>query len=156
MRLQDEQRRGISLGQYVKRRNGVSLGGSGALQNMLQRSFGARSFAGFWRYWNPIFGYYLGKYIYSPTSRLTPRWLALLVTFLICGALHDTVTLLFRGTTQFLFTFWFFFFSLGVILGERMGLNMAQRPFWFRAAIHLTYLSICLVLAILSQRIIVH
>lgn len=150
---QKGQRRGISLGQYVRRRNGVSLGGSGSLKNMLQRSFGARSFAGFWRYWNPIFGYYLGRYVYSPTSRFAPRWLALLVTFLICGGLHDIVTLLFRGSTQFLFTLWFFFCSLGVMLGEKLGLNMVQLPLWLRAAIHFMYLSTCLILAISAQRL---
>lgn len=151
MESQRGQRRGISLGQYVKRRNGVSLGGSGSLRNMLQRSFGARSFAGFWRYWNPIFGYYLGRYVFRPVSRSAPRWLALLVTFLICGGIHDLVTLLFRGSTRFLFTLWFFFFSLGVILGEVLGLNMAQRSPWFRAATHLVYLSTCLILAISAQ-----
>lgn len=150
---QKRQRRGISLGQYVRRRNGVSLGGSGSLKNMLQRSFGARSFAGFWRYWNPIFGYYLSRYVYSPTSRFAPRWLALLVTFLICGGLHDIVTFLFRGWTQFLFTLWFFFFSLGVMLGEKLGLNMVQLPLWLRAAIHLMYLCTCLILAISAQRL---
>lgn len=150
---QKRQRRGISLSQYVRRRNGVSLGGSGSLKNMLQRSFGARSFAGFWRYWNPIFGYYLSRYVYSPTSRFAPRWLALLVTFLICGGLHDIVTFLFRGWTQFLFTLWFFFFSLGVMLSEKLGLNVVQLPLWLRAAIHLMYLSTCLILAISAQRL---
>lgn len=153
MRLSKGPHREISLSQYVRRRNGVPLGGSGSLQNMLRRSFGARSFAGFWRYWNPIFGYYLGKYVYNPASRFAPRWLALMFTFLICGGLHDIVTLLFRGTTQFLFTFWFFFFSLGVIIGEKMRMNMVQRPMWLRAAVHLTYLSICLILAVSVQRL---
>ena len=111
----------------------------------------ATRFAGFWRYWNPIFGYCLGRYVYRPVSRSAPRWLALLVTFLICGGIHDLVTLLFRGSTRFLFTLWFFFFSLGVILGEVLGLNMAQRSPWFRAAIHLVYLSTCLILAMSAQ-----
>lgn len=153
MGLSKGRHREISLRQYVKRRNGVALGGSGSLQNMLQRSFGARSFAGFWRYWNPIFGYYLGKYVYSPTSRFAPRWLALMFTFLICGGLHDIVTFLYRGHTQFLFTLWFFFFSIGVLIGEKMKMNMVQRPFWFRGAVHLIYLSICFILAVSAQQL---
>jgi hypothetical protein len=153
MGLPKGRHREISLRQYVKRRNGVSLGSSGSLQNMLKRSFGARSIAGFWRYWNPIFGYYLGKYVYSPASRFAPRWLALIFTFLICGGLHDVVTFLFRGHTQFLFTFWFFFFSLGVLIGEKMKMNMVEHPFWLRAAVHLIYLSICLILAVSVQRL---
>lgn len=72
----------LSLGQYVRRRNGVPMGASGSFRGMMVRAFGAASFAGFWRYWNPIFGYYLGRYIYTPASRVVPRPLALVVTFL--------------------------------------------------------------------------
>ena len=53
-----------SLAEYVKYRNGVSLGAKGSLVNMLKNSFGAGSFRQFWKYWNPIWGYYLFKYIY--------------------------------------------------------------------------------------------
>ncbi len=38
----------LSLSQYVKKRNGVPLGASHSIRNMLSRSFGAKSF--------PIFG----------------------------------------------------------------------------------------------------
>ncbi len=34
----------LSLAQYVKKRNGVPLGASGSMTNMLSRSFGAASF----------------------------------------------------------------------------------------------------------------
>lgn len=51
----------LTLAQYVHRRNGVPLGDSGSLRNMLIRSFGAGSFGRFWQYWNPIFDYGLGK-----------------------------------------------------------------------------------------------
>ncbi len=54
----------VRLVQYVYRRNGVPLGDSNSLRNMFIRSFGAGSFARFWQYWNPIFGYGLGKYVY--------------------------------------------------------------------------------------------
>lgn len=155
MGIRKDQGHQFSLGHYLKRRNGVALSASGSLGNMMQRSFGAASFAGFWRYRNPIFSYYLDKHVYGPTSRFAPRWLALLVTFLICGSLHYIVTLVYRGSTQFLFTLWFLFFALGVILSEGMGMNMARRPFWFRAAMHLTYLLVCLVLAISAQELFV-
>lgn len=48
--------RTTTLSEYVERRNGVPLGARGSLANMLRRSLGARSFAGFWRYWSPIWG----------------------------------------------------------------------------------------------------
>jgi hypothetical protein len=56
----------LTLSEYVKHRNGLPLGASGSLQNMLIRSFGAGTFARFWQYWNPIWGYALGRYIYAP------------------------------------------------------------------------------------------
>lgn len=34
----------LSLSQYVKKRNGVPLGASHSMRNMLSRSFGAKSF----------------------------------------------------------------------------------------------------------------
>jgi len=61
-----QRKRKLTLAQYVRRRNGVPLGASGSLRNMFYRSLGAGSIAGFWRYWNPVFGYYLGRYIYAP------------------------------------------------------------------------------------------
>ena len=61
-------RQRLSLAQYVLRRNGVPLGAPHSLQNMLYRSFGAGTYAGFWQYWNPIWGYGLGKYVYAPLN----------------------------------------------------------------------------------------
>lgn len=86
----------VTLAEYVEQRNGVPLGDSNSLQNMLRRSFGASSFAGFWQYWNPIWGYGLGKYVYSPLQRVLPMAIALITTFVISGALHDLVTMALR------------------------------------------------------------
>jgi len=52
-----QQRQRISFARYIHRRNGVPLGSSGSLRNMLRRSLGAGSFAGFWQYWIPVWGY---------------------------------------------------------------------------------------------------
>ena len=154
MRRPHDHPRPITLRDYVRRRNGVPLGASGALPNMLRRSFGAGSFAGFWRYWNPIFGYYLGTYIFRPTSTVAPRAIAVIVTFLACGALHDLVTVLARGSTQFLFTYWFFLMALGLLIGEAVQLKFARYSIGVRAAINLGYLLICLVGAVMLQRLV--
>jgi D-alanyl-lipoteichoic acid acyltransferase DltB (MBOAT superfamily) len=127
----------------------VPFGAKGALGNMMQRSLGARSFAGFWRYWNPIFGYGLGRYVFVPLKSVTPPALALVVTFVVCGALHDLVTMLVRGSAAFLFTPWFFFLGVGVLLGGAVGMDLSGRPWSVRAAVHLAYLSICLLLAVM-------
>lgn len=48
------------------------------------------SFVGFWRRWNPVYGYVLLYFIYRPLRRVLPRPAAVLATFLVSGfALHD-------------------------------------------------------------------
>lgn len=135
--------RRLGLGDYVRRRNGVPLGAPGALRAMLRRAFGAGSFAGFWRYWNPIFGYALGRYVHAPLRRVLPDGLALVLTFLVCGALHDGVSMLVSGRPAFLFTPWFLFLGGGVVLGDALRLDWRDRAFALRAGIHLAYLAAC-------------
>lgn len=98
----------LTLAEYVHRRNGVPLDDSGSLRNMLMRSFGAGSFGRFWQYWNPIFGYGLGKYVYSRLRRFLPPALALITTFVVSGGIHDLVTMAIRRSGAFLFTLCFF------------------------------------------------
>ena len=70
--IQTNTRKQMSLTEYVQYRNGVPLGASGSLQNMLVRSLGAGTFAKFWQNWNPIWGYALGRYIYKPLNQFLP------------------------------------------------------------------------------------
>jgi len=116
---------------------------------MLRRSFGARSFAGFWRYWNPIFGYCLGKFVFAPLKKIFPSQASLILTFVVTGVIHDLVTMAVRQDVAFLFTPWFFFLGIGVVLGEVAGMDIAASPWGVRAAIQLTYLGVCLALALL-------
>jgi D-alanyl-lipoteichoic acid acyltransferase DltB (MBOAT superfamily) len=120
---------------------------------MLYRSLGAGSFAGFWRYWNPVFGYALGSYIYSPLRRVLPRAIALVSTFVVCGALHDLVTMAIRGSVAFLFTPWFFCLGTGVVLGNSIGMDLSSRPWTVRAGINLTYIVACLAVTLTARRV---
>lgn len=128
----------MTLAQYVRRRNGVPLGARGSLRNMLTRFLGAASFAGFWRHWNPLFGYYLHDRCYRPLVRFVPRPAAVVLTFAVSGALHDGVASL--ATTQpfVLFTPAFALFGLGVVVEERLGWSLSGAPVWLRAATHAT------------------
>jgi D-alanyl-lipoteichoic acid acyltransferase DltB (MBOAT superfamily) len=138
----------LSLSQYIIYRNGVPAGARGSMRNMLHRSFGAPTFAGFWRHWNPIFGYALGRYIYSPLRRAVPPALALVTTFVFCGAIHDLVTMVVRGSPALLFTPWFFFLGTGVLLGRAVGLDSSGWPWVARATVNLTYISACLAITL--------
>lgn len=142
------QHNSLSLSQYIIYRNGVPAGARGGIRNMFYRSFGAPTFAGFWRHWNPVFSYGLGRYIYSPLKRVMPSALALVATFAFCGALHDLVTIAARGAPAFLFTPWFFLLGTGVVLGRAMGVDLSGRPWLVRAAVNLAYLSTCLAITL--------
>ena len=143
----------MTLAQYIERRNGVPLGASGALRTMLYRSLGAGSFDNFWRYWNPIFGYFLAKYVDSPLRRILPRSFALVLTFVICGALHDLAAMAVRGSIAYFCTTMFFFFAAGVLLGRWTGLTFSGLPWAARATINLTYIVACFALALAAKQV---
>lgn len=134
----------LTLAQYVHRRNGVPLGDPDSLRNMLHRSLGAGSFAGFWRYWNPIWGYGLGKYVYAPLRSVSTPAVALILTFAISGGIHDLAVMAVRRSGAFLFTPWFFLLGVGVVLGHALKIDFSNRPWGVRASINVTYLATCL------------
>ena len=148
-----QQWHGLTLVQYVHRRNGVPLGGSSSLRNMLVRSFGAGTFGRFWQYWNPIFGYGLGKYVYSPLRRFLPPALALIMTFVVSGGIHDLVTMAIRRSGAFLFTPWFFLLGAGVVVGRGFKMDFSERPGPVRAGINLTYILLCLALTLFVRQL---
>src|SRR3546814_19791781 len=106
---------------------------------MFQRSLGASTFAGFWRQWNPVFGYALGRYVFAPLKRAVPSALALVATLVVCGAIHDLVIMAVRGAPAFLFTPWFFILGVGVLLGRASALDHSGKPWPARAAVTLAY-----------------
>jgi hypothetical protein len=106
---------------------------------MLSRSFGAKSFASFWRYWNPVYHYCLYYLSYRPLSRLLPRPVAVLLTFAACGLLlHDLPHLPFTGVP--LITVWVLFLGAGAIVSERLRMDTSKLPYAARTAINAIYL----------------
>jgi hypothetical protein len=84
------ERRRPSLSTYITYLLGS--GSSNQLKNWFERSWGARSFADFWRCFNPVYGYYLSYHAYRPLRRVVPRALAMWLTFIASGfLLHDLV-----------------------------------------------------------------
>lgn len=143
-----QKRRSLTLAQYVHRRNGVPLGASGSLSNMLYRSLGAGSFTKFWQYWNPIWGYALGRFIYFPLKQYLPAALALILTFTISGVIHDFATMLIRQSGAFLFTPWFFLMGVVVIIEQIFQVDYSKQQRLMRVVINLIYVLSCLAITL--------
>ena len=135
----------LTLGRYVKRQNGVPLGASGSLSNMLIRAFGARGFDRFWTHWNPIFSFYLGKYIFHPVSQVMPVPMALVITFTANGLLHDAVTMAVRHEPAWFFTPWFLIMGVMAAIHRRVPLRYASPPFVVRALINTLHIGVALI-----------
>jgi GR25 family glycosyltransferase involved in LPS biosynthesis len=138
--------RTISLSEYVKKRNGVALGSPGSITNMLKRSLGASSFYLFWQYWNPIWAYYLSRKIMKPLSQLFPIWLAIIMTFAVSSALHDSAITLVKGKLTFFSTRWFSLMSLIVLATKTFGISYREHHWLIRASINIALAALCLVL----------
>ncbi|WOX06126.1 hypothetical protein [Microbulbifer pacificus] len=130
----------VSLSQYVRRRNGVSLGANHSMRNMLSRSLGAGSFPVFWHYWNPIWGYYLSRNIMKPLGLFMPSWLAVVFTFLVSGALHDLAVSLVKWKVIIFFTPWFSLMGVAVVLSKYFAISYRSYPWIVRAAINILFI----------------
>ncbi|UWX54598.1 hypothetical protein NYZ99_17235 [Maribacter litopenaei] len=137
----------MNLSSYIEKRNGVPLGHKDSLKNMLTRSLGAGKFSTFWKYWNPIWSYYLGKFIFKPLKKILPAAPSLLLTFIICGFVHDVIIIMVRSKIILLFTPWFFFMGCFVLLTNWLKLDYSNLQWPLRALINLLFILGCLYLA---------
>ena len=122
--------------EYERRRLGNSASRWAGIAYMFRRSFGASSFAGFWRHWNPLFSYFLYYRCYRPLARFLPRSLAVMLTFVASGAVHDIFASLAVADVFVLFAPAFAVFGLLVIVEEWLGVDLLWAPSWLRATIH--------------------
>lgn len=143
----------MKLSEYVKKRNGVPIGHSKSLQYNLQRSLGAKNFSAFWNFWNPIFGYYLGTKVFKPLKRIFPIAISLILTFIFCGMVHDLVTTLLRGKLSLLFSVWFFFMVIAVVVTKYINYDLSRKKWLYRATMNIVIIGFCLLLTILLNAI---
>lgn len=129
-------KKNTSLSAYVKKRTGVPLGHNKSLPNMLSRSLGASSFPLFWRYWNPIWSYYLSRCITRPVNKHFPMWFAIFTTFLVSGALHDIAVSVIKWKFVAFFTPWFGLMGILVIACQMLNINYRSLPWVVRALIN--------------------
>jgi len=106
---------------------------------MFVLSFGAKSFTDFWRYWNPLYHYFLSYWIYKPLRKILPRSLAVILSFAFCGFFfHDILVILFTGKP--LITIWFVLLGFGVVVSEATHMDLSNRPVSVRIAVNIAYL----------------
>jgi MBOAT membrane-bound O-acyltransferase family protein len=131
----------MTFQRYLQFRLGAP--GWGRWYKYFVKPFGARSFAEFWRLWNPVYGYFLYHYSYRPLSRVMPRPAAKMATFLLCGfVLHDLPAwAVARRPLPPGATIAFAFFGLGAIGSEAARMDLSHRPFRARAAVNAAYLA---------------
>lgn len=137
----------LTLSQYVKKRNGVPLGAPDSLQNMLIRSLSAPNFSTFWQYWNPIWGYYLGKFVMRPFARFLPKSIALLLTFIASGLFHDLAIFLVKREKVGFLTLWFAYMGIAVLVTSFFNISTKTLPRWVRGVANIAIITVCFVCA---------
>jgi D-alanyl-lipoteichoic acid acyltransferase DltB (MBOAT superfamily) len=103
----------LTFTQYLDFRLGAR-GGPQAWFNFFVRPFGARSFAEFWRFWNPVYSYFLLYFVYRPLARVVRvRW---------------------RRSRLF---------GVVVVVSDALHMDLSQWPVWARTTTNLAYLGGC-------------
>ena len=139
----------MSLSNYVLKRNGVPLDHRASFIQNLQRSLGAKSNALFWKHWNPIWGYFLSRYIYAPLTTRCPKPLAVVITFGLSGALHDIAIGLLGYGWQYFLTIWFVIMGVFLNVSTYLCISYGGVGFAYRAAINLASVALCFLAATL-------
>lgn len=135
----------MTLEEYTYYRTGttkVSL----MIRNMFFKPFVSSSFRSFWKYWNPSWGYFLLFYCYKPIKTIFPHWASLIITFLICGLLHDLIYIIpmMMNEVEFVFPFitvWFLIIIIGILLTEYLQIDFNKTNIKVRPIFHLSYLA---------------
>jgi len=123
------------------------MGANNSLKNMIARSLGAGKFSIFWKYWNPIWSYYLGKYIFKPLKIIFPPALSVILTFAFSGFLHDLIIMLLRWNFELLLTPWFLLMGFCVVLGDYAKIDYSKFTWIIRAFINILIILSCLLIA---------
>ena len=123
------------------------MGANNSLKNMIARSLGAGKFSIFWKYWNPIWSYYLGKYIFKPLKIIFPPALSVILSFAFSGFLHDLIIMLLRWNFELLLTPCFLLMGFCVVLGDYAKIDYSKFTWIIRAFINILIILSCLLIA---------
>lgn len=135
----------MNVEKYIQYRTGATEI-STIVRNMFIKPFFSNSLRSFWKYWNPGFGYYLLYYCFKPLRKIFPNWISILLTFLICGLLHDAIfviPLMIMNSSGFIFPFitvWFLTISIGILITELVHIDFKKTNNKIRPLLHIGYL----------------
>lgn len=135
----------MTLEEYIEYRTGTKEV-SKIVRNMLLKPFMASSLRSFWNYWNPGYGYFLLYYCYKPLRSLLPDGLSLLITFIICGILHDVIYIIpmmiqNNGNIPIPFvTVWFVLIGVGILITDYFRISFKRIRPKVRPLLHLGFL----------------
>lgn len=126
--------------------------------NLIWKPFTAKSLREFWWYWNPGYGYFLLYYCYRPLRKQLAEKLAIFLTFLLSGLLHDAlyvaVIWLRDGSIPLPFvSCWFAAISTGAMMADSAGIRFDKISKRATAVIHLVFLSTTFYLIVAIQRV---
>lgn len=127
---------------------------------MFKKSFQAKTFREFWWYWNPTYGFFLGKYIYKPLRKFLPQSISVIFTFIACGLfLHDLpvilLVLVLKGLLlPFPITIFFTILSLINVVSTKYKLSFETIKPHGRIVIHFFTLMGSLIIAVTITKII--
>jgi hypothetical protein len=114
--------------------------------NALVRPLLAPSFAGFWRSWNPVWGYYLRFWCYRPARRALPRPASVLVTFTASGLAHNLIAVALSRRVNPFVTVWFVLYGAVTVVSDAFGMDTSRLPAPVRLLVNLAYLAGCYLL----------
>ena len=136
----------MQLRDYILKKNGAPLGAKSSMRNMFYQSLGMGNFTTFWKHWNPICGFYLGTRVFKPFKQFLHPYLAVIVTFLVCGLIYGAIRSLIFSKIIFVFTPLFIYLGIGMVLSKILHFDDSQLPWIGCALINLLYVGICFLL----------
>jgi hypothetical protein len=132
----------VSFRDYVKRRLGPGPSWRQTWR-VLAGPFFAQTLSGFWTLWNPVWSWCLHEWFYRPARRHLPRSVAVLLTFVASGLIHNALAVALSGRVSPFTTLYFTFLGTVVVLTEVVGLRLSWLPPPLRAAAIVGYLIGC-------------
>ncbi len=134
----------MTVVQFIEQRLGGERDVAALLKRMFVLSFGAGSFREFWRYWNPVYGYFLYYYCYKPLRHVMPGSLCVIATFTASGFfLHDLPfgwwirAIRMQSLPLPFVSLWFAQMGLLVVLTDVLRLGWGDKSFVIRIVLNL-------------------